>query len=224
MFFGLLSMGFSATSRYSDPVIVASADVMRGGSSWEVSANFSKGDYILADYRIHPAWANEPYEMSDYFQGVSLKIVWIEIHPPDGGNHTLFSTVLSIDKLTLRALGFLAVTVLERGTGLIVKTVSDAGGIPDWVINKTIGGEPIEELPAPWIVGGIARYDGTYTLRTGGPYPQPFLEPGETLSPPDYLALGKSSLEYPLFILLPVGGVIFVPALVLVIWSRKKTD
>lgn len=223
LFFGLFSMALSNISALSYPAIVARADVMDNGASWEVSANFSKGDYITADYRIHPGWAREPYETSpDYFPGISYKLIFLQISPPDGGNATVFATVLVIDTIKVQASGFLAVTVVERGTGLSVKNVSEVSGVPAEFINKTMGGEPIEDLPDPWIVGGIAKYNGIYRLRVLGPYPTPIVEPGETVEPPDYLALGKMSLETPLHVLLPVGAAVTISAIALVVWSRRK--
>jgi hypothetical protein len=85
-----------------------------------------------------------------------------------------------------------------------------------------VGGLPIEDFPGTWIVVGIAKSDGIYRLRVLGPFPAPAVEPGETVEPPDYLALGKMSVETPLNVLLPVGAVVTISAIVLVVWSRKK--
>ncbi len=218
---GVFALGLSATANFDYPVILANADVSRGGAAWEVSAPFSKGDYLVADFRIHPGWANQPYEFSEYFQGVNFKIIWLEVYPPDGGNFTRFAAALAIDRERLQPVGYLAITLLDRGTGLTVNNVSEVGGLPAWVINQTIGGLPIEELPSPWAVGGIAKQDGIYTLRIAGPYPPPILDPGEHIQPPDYVALGVRPLNRPFLILLPVGGALIVAAVVLVVWSRK---
>jgi hypothetical protein len=159
-----------------------------GTGFWEISGDFMRGDYIVADFRPAPNWLIEPYETISLFPNVSLKIVYLEIYCP-GGNLTRFSVVFAVDPIKIQYLGIVVQIILESDGSLIVPRISDVGGIPAEIINQTIGGEPIDDL------GGIVRQDGTYRLRIYGPYPQLILKPGETIAPPSYLALFKKQQE-----------------------------
>jgi len=113
---GLALVTTSSISRYGKPEVIVKASVFLLGSNptdnstveiprtdnstWELSANFSKGDYLLV--RINPSytWAPPPeeepaaYEMSDLYPGLLLRFAVLEIYPPDG-NETIIEIVLA---------------------------------------------------------------------------------------------------------------------------------
>lgn len=218
LLFGLISIVASNASRYyeGEPIIVK--DAGRGNpEAWEVSASFKKGDYIIADYRVHWTWTEPPYEIIGYGDlEVPIKIVGLDIISPEG-NRTSFMHVLAVDPEKAHA--SFAKTVLSSGGGLIVNNVSDVAGVPADFINETFGGQPVEEL------GGIAQYDGTYKLVIQPPFPPPTPIEGEEVGPPEppsWLALCKKPLERPLAFLLPVGAPVAILGFALVVLGNKS--
>ena len=207
---GLISLAASNSSRYGRMIIIEFAGRNVKPDSWEVSANFSKGDYICADFRPAGGWGEPPYDFSSYFPGVSFKAVFLDIVPPEG-NRTRFSSFLMFDPGTQSFGGFLAKTVIDHGSGLDVNNVSEAGGVSADVIRKTIGGDAVEDF------GGIALYDGTYRLLIYRPIPS---EPD--VREPSYTALCERPFEYPLAFLLPVGAPVAVIGLGLTVWAVKS--
>lgn len=222
LLFGLVSLAASNASNYreGEPVIVEyiGRDKTPG---WEVSANFTKGDYIVADYRLHWTWKDPPYELIGVApEEVSIKLISLDIFSPEG-NHTMFVHVLAIEtKGETPNHASLAKTVVDSGGGVIVNNVSNVAGVPAHFINETIGGQPVEEL------GGIAPCDGTYRLVIHEPYPPAIpSDPSAAAAgaePPTWLALCRKTLERPLAFLLPVGAPVTVLGVVLVVWGKKS--
>lgn len=208
---GLISLAASNSSRYSRMVIIEFAGRELKPTSWDVSANFSKGDYIVADFRTAGNWGDAPYEPENpYFPGVNYKTLFLDVFPPEG-NQTTFCAVITFDLSTQAFTGFLAKTVMIQGTGLAVNNLSEVGGVSADIIRKTLGGDAVEDL------GGIAQYDGSYRLVVYPPIPSM-----PDVDEPSYIALCERSLEYPLAFLLPVGAPVTVIGLGLTVWGAKS--
>jgi len=194
----------------SNPVDNSTVEIPRiDNSTWELSANFSKGDYLLV--RINPSytWAPPPeeepgaYEMSDLYPGLLLRFAMLELYPPDG-NKTVIEIVLA-KAPNQQSLAMVDLKLIKNSDGLEIENSSNG----------------LVELHGTEFIGGITQFDGEYTVKVL-PYIYPPTSPDWETKPPAWFSLHKSTRESPFFWLLPVGCASTLSGLGLFFAWRKK--
>lgn len=162
--------------------------------SWEVSAYFEEGDIIVVDYRPDVSWAEEPFEFSDDYPNVPLKLISINLTDPNG-NNTYFSVILG--KVPDEEM------VAQMKIEVLRDYSSDGLNVSDY----------------PEKIEGIAKYDGIYKVVCTEPWPS-----NPPVTPPWFLSLSKkySHTIYPLGFLLPAGAIVTLSGVGLTAWSMKS--
>jgi len=163
-------------------------------ASWNVSAYFEKGDSIVVDYRPDVNWTEPPFEFSDEFPDVPLKLVDFNIIDPKGDNTLFIVYMAQVSDQPL--LAQLKIEVMKNYS-------SDGLNVNDY----------------PEKIEGIAKYDGVYKVVTTGPWPA-----AANVTPPWWLSLSKKYSEtvYSLAFLLPVGAFCTVLGIALTAWGIKS--
>lgn len=216
IFVGLLLLSLANITVYGKPIVVNYAGGSESESwarpkSWQISANFTAGDYIIVYFIPDSRWQEIGFDTNDYFE--SFQTLFIDIIPPKG-NETSFAVMLQYDPVK-QFYGIRVKAVIKVGEGLTVIN-SSRGQEPAWIIQQYFSGEgsaPVEEI------GGIAQDNGNYTAVLSGPFGGPTaIEP----QPPVYLSISKRALEHPYAYFIFIGAPVTVSGVTLIIWSRKR--
>lgn len=180
----------------------------RDGGTWEISGSFKKGEELIIEYSPHTSWRGPPFETTDEFRSMALRIVILNVTNPLGGS-TLFSVYLS---------------PYTRGDQP-PDPYGELGAVKIWVApDMPNEGVQVSSNVTLDELRGTVKYDGVHTLQVLEPYPVPLYTPDNPgpIMPPAYLGLRREYLVYPTAYLFPVGGGISVLGAVLSAWALRN--
>jgi hypothetical protein len=200
---GILAIlaGAILASMYNIPVTVKAEELVKQDYGvWEVSANFTTGDKIIARPRYASSWTTGVWDIDDIIPYNHRHIFFYFIDP--SGGTTEWNTAWSSHDLKQGQLALVYINATVFGEGLYVTSLAE---------NSTY----------PTYLGGIALLNGTYTFicdKEMEPTPP-------NVTAPAWMGLSREypDVRYPNTTLLPIGiSIIGVGVVVSVVSARSK--